>query len=701
MFIPQAAQCLGITVAEPLDFIFRYVSLGRAMGWLGGSFGSDFVPKPDLRLQDPNAPQPEDGGAGLGFSEQSKILPKGAEYHSFISYRWQAGQYSVWTSLIMHFNMQHSIVWPTVAGVICWFLMSLNADPENAAFPPVMFRSRGVVYPGQWWFNDYVWTTLSGVSLLYFSSVFFSRRKLFVDKFCINQHDGELQRSGLVSLRQFLARSQNLVCVIDDQYFSRLWCLIEIALYIKARKNPKVHFANVYIGNIVLIMWVFWFVISLVRWVVMAFSSDVVRLCVFDFLPTQFPPNAEVNIQCDPVDVDISWWIYYFFVGVFDIVWMFYFGRMYIRNEEKLKKLTKTFDVRKAQCSRDDDRVVLLHAIEMIWGDNNHGTSLDQLSDRQLIFAELEEEQQQMKEQQQQQQQKSRNSAARVPGSIVAHYQENNAAATKTNSGQNHRDDIVTRMGAILNSNDRNDDIRNSNHEVDDILSSDEDTQYVWSAVSPPERDSSSSESFSGSGENVGFNHRDDDDISPGVRRFNLHIRKILRDNVKMSGLRRLNIFPYAVCVGTFNFYMLLDQSSINWFPMWDARNFLHTNTAIAIKGFLLQTHYFFFYSPLWGGSSSSYLSSVLLYTTLKLQKVFSKWFGKFFTGSFFQSYIGQCLSTIFWCFVFGVFKSVVTPTVVFIWHICFNILQFPAGTVTENWWGFKIFVFQDFLVAD
>ena len=595
LFTPQAAQCLGITVAEPPDFIFRYVSLGRAVGWLGGSFKSDFMPKPDLRHQDPTAPEPEDGGAGLGFSEQSKILPKGAEYHSFISYRWKAGQYSVWTSLIMHFNMQHAVVWPTVAGVICWFLMSLNADPENAAFPPVMFRGREGVYPGQWWFNDYVWTTFSGVGLLYFSSVFFFRRKLFVDKFCINQHEGELQASGLVSLRQFLARSQNLVCVIDDEYFSRLWCLFEIALYIKARKNPQVHFANVYMGNIVFLMWCFWYVVSLVLWVVMAFSSDVVRLCVFDFLPTQFPPNAEVNIQCDPVDVDIAWWIYYLCVGLANIVWVFYFGRMYIRNEEKLKKLTKTFDVRKAQCTRDGDRVVLLHAIEMIWGDDYHGSSLDQLSARELSFAELEEEERQM----------NRNSAG----------------------GQNDRDD----------------------------------------------------------------------DISPGVRRFNLHIRKILRDNVKMSGLRRFNIFPYAACVDTFDFYMNLDQSSINWFPMWDARNFLHTNTAIAVKGFLLQTHYCFFYSPLLGGSSSSYLSSVLLYTTLKLEKVFSKWFGKFFTCSFFKSYIGQCLSTIFWCFVFGVFKSVARPTVVTIWHIFFNIMQFPAGTVTKSWWGFKIHCFPRF----
>jgi len=54
-------------------------------------------------------------------------------------------------------------------------------------------------------------------------------RLLFVDKFCIDQVDEERKTAGILGLAGFLRNSQKLVICWTPRYFTRLWCVFEIA----------------------------------------------------------------------------------------------------------------------------------------------------------------------------------------------------------------------------------------------------------------------------------------------------------------------------------------------------------------------------------------------------------------------------------------------------------------------------------------
>ena len=57
------------------------------------------------------------------------------------------------------------------------------------------------------------------------------RIDLFLDKCCIHQVDDELKGRGIRAIPEVLRRSDSLLLVYTEDYFRRLWCVLEFALF--------------------------------------------------------------------------------------------------------------------------------------------------------------------------------------------------------------------------------------------------------------------------------------------------------------------------------------------------------------------------------------------------------------------------------------------------------------------------------------
>ncbi|CAE7767980.1 unnamed protein product, partial [Symbiodinium necroappetens] len=79
------------------------------------------------------------------------------------------------------------------------------------------------------------WCSSVGLILAVFTLAFWRPRgSIFVDRVCINQFDPRMRAEGIVNIGAVLSVSKSLLVLFDDSYADRLWCLFEMAAFLKA-----------------------------------------------------------------------------------------------------------------------------------------------------------------------------------------------------------------------------------------------------------------------------------------------------------------------------------------------------------------------------------------------------------------------------------------------------------------------------------
>ncbi|CAE7210942.1 unnamed protein product [Symbiodinium sp. CCMP2456] len=125
----------------------------------------------------------------------------------------------------------HGPVWCKIAllGVVCNGLPAVSLGTLAVAFatvPVVMYEA------------SHLWAMLAGLlmSCLTFC-LWRPRRDVFVDKLCIHQTDEKLKVEGVINMCAFLKHSESMLVCWDRTYAHRLWCILEVAAFLKTHEN--------------------------------------------------------------------------------------------------------------------------------------------------------------------------------------------------------------------------------------------------------------------------------------------------------------------------------------------------------------------------------------------------------------------------------------------------------------------------------
>ena len=240
----------------------------------------------------------------------------------------------------MHFNHAPALIVTCILTLCVLFIASIVHTYAGVHVLPYNDPDEGsnLLLTGEWLFSHWFRMVVMAILLLGFSQVF-SRRKLFLDKNCIHQSDMGLNQGGLLCLPYILSRCKNLVCIVDEAYFNRLWCVYEVAMFMRVSKGGKITFT--YSWQCVVFMVVFVF-----------YSIEVI---LQNFLMARFGPEHYASFSAETIEKDwlkpvigrLNWGK----VGVICLVWLykitlFFTCRLYFMAEDHLWKLSKSFDAR-------------------------------------------------------------------------------------------------------------------------------------------------------------------------------------------------------------------------------------------------------------------------------------------------------------------------------------------------------------------
>jgi len=150
-----------------------------------------------------------------------------ARLDGFLSHSWRDSRWKTWLALAYHYNLGLALGLALLAALA---VFALEDGGARYLVPPLpVFTSvDGHVYmysvdPG-----------LAG-TVVFLAALalggWFTSRTIFVDKCCIDQVDDKRKRAGIRAIPEVLCRSRSLLLVYERDYFERLWCVFELALF--------------------------------------------------------------------------------------------------------------------------------------------------------------------------------------------------------------------------------------------------------------------------------------------------------------------------------------------------------------------------------------------------------------------------------------------------------------------------------------
>jgi hypothetical protein len=287
----------------------------------------------------------------------------------FISHSWTAPWLSKYVTMLFHFNFWLAAILSAI--FIGLFLLTglllIDHDVWNeirmSINPSLIFVAIGVLV--------FVPSLIYGAELLSLCpSRCYSNRntRCFLDKCCINQSDPVLKRRGIEALDAFLAKSDVLLILWSPDYFLRLWCAYEVAVYMTldeygTRKR-----------RVVMIP------LELVSFASLVFGLDLVIQIVsvnFFFQDRNGLPTWATRLVATALAAMFAAFAYFF-----SYRWQV--------DQAFLRKQLAEFSLAKVECSDPSDRPLVLRDISHRYSRMKNGSSSDPTMSRSVTRAQTQ-----------------------------------------------------------------------------------------------------------------------------------------------------------------------------------------------------------------------------------------------------------------------------------------------------------------------
>ncbi|KAF4654857.1 hypothetical protein FOL46_008487 [Perkinsus olseni] len=266
------------------------------------------------------------GVAACDLARHWPLKPHGREVHKndlflrsrrvkrldmFISHSWSAAPYLKYGCFSLRYNSVQAF---TLAG-LCGWAMTLYELPVP------------VIFVGMWLalFSGYL---LGGF-------LCWDRTMVFFDQFCIHQDDEAKKLEGIKHIGDYLQRSQKLVIFWSADYNERLWCIFELACFLRTDSSRNVEI-----------------------WPLLIIEN---RVRIMSFQQLYWALRTALD-----GDVFLPGWL-------IDLVFSLCTGYfcLYIDGKPrmKLQQDLLRFDARALKCYLEGDRVMIMQHIERLYGD--------------------------------------------------------------------------------------------------------------------------------------------------------------------------------------------------------------------------------------------------------------------------------------------------------------------------------------------
>ena len=146
------------------------------------------------------------------------------DFDEFVSHSWHV---KAWKKALLLMILKNGMP-AVVAGFLAAFLMAFLWQLD---FLPTYITSANTSSISCWCLTAGLLMTL--MILLFWRA----KGSVFLDRICINQKDLRRKTQGVMSIGAILKASHSILVIFDETYVDRLWCVFEIAAFLKAHPD--------------------------------------------------------------------------------------------------------------------------------------------------------------------------------------------------------------------------------------------------------------------------------------------------------------------------------------------------------------------------------------------------------------------------------------------------------------------------------